>query len=114
LITVFLAAAPVRFKKELESQETPEGDTATLTCETSSPDRKVVWLKGSTVLTHGEKYKLEQREAAHILVVHKLNAQDSGEYTCDTGDRKSTATLTVKGNGAQLHVVYVSRHPLCC
>ncbi|XP_068459615.1 obscurin isoform X1 [Clinocottus analis] len=89
-------AAPVLFKKELESQETTEGGQATLSCETSSPDCKVIWLKGSTVLTHGEKYKMEQIAAAHILVIHKLNVKDSGEYTCDTGERKSTATLTVK------------------
>ncbi|XP_070774234.1 obscurin [Enoplosus armatus] len=89
-------AAPVLFKKELESQEATEGDKATLSCETSSPDCKVTWLKGSTVLTHGEKYSMEQRAATHILVVHKLNVKDSGEYTCDTGDRRSTASLTVK------------------
>nr|XP_033505664.1 obscurin isoform X8 [Epinephelus lanceolatus] len=90
------AAAPALFKKELESQEATEGDKATLSCETSNPDCKVTWLKGSTVLTHGEKYTLEQRATTHNLVIHKLNLKDSGEYTCDTGDKKSTATLTVK------------------
>ncbi|KAE8290817.1 Obscurin [Larimichthys crocea] len=89
-------AAPVLFKKELESQEATEGDKATLSCETSNPDRKVTWLKGSTVLTHGDKYSIEQRATTHILVIHKLNLKDSGEYTCDTGDKRSTATLTVK------------------
>ncbi|XP_044076929.1 obscurin isoform X23 [Siniperca chuatsi] len=89
-------AAPVLFNKELESQEATEGDKATLSCETSSPDCKVTWLKGSTVLTHGEKYSMEQRATTHILVIHKLNVKDSGEYTCDTGDKRSTASLTVK------------------
>lgn len=96
---VFLAAAaPVVFQKELESQEATEGDNATLVCETSSPDGKVTWLKGSTVLIHGEKYSVEQRATTHILVIHKLDVTDSGEYTCDTGNKKSTAVLTVKGN----------------
>ncbi|XP_059200801.1 obscurin [Centropristis striata] len=89
-------AAPVLFKKELESQDATEGDKATLSCETSSPDCKVTWLKGSTVLTNGEKYSMEQRATNHSLVIHKLNVKDSGEYICDTGDKKSTATLTVK------------------
>ncbi|XP_035861185.1 obscurin isoform X13 [Sander lucioperca] len=93
---VTVNAAPILFKKELESQEATEGDKATLSCETSSPDCKVTWLKGSIVLTHGEKYTMEQRAITHILVIHKLNVKDSGEYTCDTGDKKSTATLTVK------------------
>ncbi|XP_067462231.1 obscurin isoform X34 [Thunnus thynnus] len=90
-------AAPVLFKKELESQEAIEGDKATLSCETSSPDCKVTWRKGSSLLTHGEKYTMEQRATTHTLVIHKLNVEDNGEYTCDTGDKKSTATVTVKG-----------------
>ncbi|XP_067462217.1 obscurin isoform X22 [Thunnus thynnus] len=89
-------AAPVLFKKELESQEAIEGDKATLSCETSSPDCKVTWRKGSSLLTHGEKYTMEQRATTHTLVIHKLNVEDNGEYTCDTGDKKSTATVTVK------------------
>ncbi|XP_039998756.1 obscurin isoform X7 [Xiphias gladius] len=90
------AAAPMLFKKELESKEATEGGEATLSCETSSPDCKVTWWKGSTVLTHGEKYTMEQRTTTHTLVIHKLNVEDSGEYTSNTGDMKSTATLTVK------------------
>ncbi|XP_023259573.1 obscurin [Seriola lalandi dorsalis] len=90
------AAAPVLFKKELESQEATEGGKATLSCETSSPDCKVTWRKGSTVLTHGEKYTMEQRATTHTLVIHKLNVEDSGEYSSDTDDKRSTATLTVK------------------
>lgn len=108
LIMVFLAAAPVLFRKELESQEVIEGDKATLTCETTSPDCKLTWLKGSTVLSHGEKYSMEQRGTTHTLLIHKLNVQDSGEYTCNTGDKRSTASLTVKGNRAQLHLIFVS------
>ncbi|XP_042283476.1 obscurin isoform X2 [Thunnus maccoyii] len=89
-------AAPVLFKKELESQEAIEGNKASLSCETSSPDCKVTWRKGSSLLTHGEKYTMEQRATTHTLVIHKLNVEDNGEYTCDTGDKKSTATVTVK------------------
>ncbi|XP_077955762.1 obscurin isoform X12 [Gasterosteus aculeatus] len=90
-------AAPVIFTKELESQKAVEGDEATLSCETSSPDCRVIWTKGSSVLTAGEKFSMEQRAATHSLLIRKLNAKDSGEYTCDTGEKKTTATLTVKG-----------------
>lgn len=88
------------FKKELENQEVLEGDKAVLACETSQPDCRVTWLKGSTVLTSGEKYSIQQSATAHTLCIHKLNVKDSGEYTCDTGDKRSTASLTVKGNTA--------------
>ncbi|XP_039458409.1 obscurin [Oreochromis aureus] len=89
-------AAPVVFKEELKSQEAKEGGEASLSCEVSSPDHKVTWWKGSTLLTQGEKYTMEQRATTHFLIIHKLIMEDGGEYTCDTGDQKSTATLTVK------------------
>ncbi|XP_056911819.1 obscurin isoform X3 [Takifugu flavidus] len=91
-----LEAAPVLFKKELENQEVLEGEEAILACETSHPDCRVTWLKGSTVLAPGEKYSIEHRAATHTLYIHKLNVKDSGEYTCDTGDKRSSATLMVK------------------
>ncbi|XP_062259632.1 obscurin isoform X2 [Platichthys flesus] len=89
-------AVPVLFKKELESQEATEGGKVTLSCETSSPDCKVTWRKGSSELAHGEKYTIEQGGTTHTLVIHKLKVEDSGEYTSHAGDKKSTATLTVK------------------
>ncbi|XP_023820736.1 obscurin isoform X4 [Oryzias latipes] len=89
-------AAPVSFKKELENQVSAEGGEASLSCETTSSDCKVTWRRNSTILTHGKKYTMQQRDATHILIIHKLVKEDSGEYTCVTGDKKSTATLTVK------------------
>ncbi|XP_061588373.1 obscurin isoform X3 [Cololabis saira] len=89
-------AAPVSFKKELESQEATEGGEVSLSCETSSPECKVTWLKGTKVLTQGQKYSFQQRASTHILVIHKLTMEDGDKYTCDTGDKKSTAVLAVK------------------
>ncbi|XP_036822867.1 obscurin isoform X8 [Oncorhynchus mykiss] len=87
--------APVVFKKELESQEAVEGGSVSLTCEISA-DGKVTWRRGSVLLTQGEKYSMEHTGSTYILMVHKLKAEDAGEYTCDAGDKQSTATLTVK------------------
>nr|XP_057924200.1 obscurin isoform X3 [Doryrhamphus excisus] len=89
-------AATVLFKKNLDSQEATEGDKVTLSCETTSPDCKVSWKKGFTLLTHGDKYTIEHSAATHTLTIHKLKLEDSGEYSCDTGDKKSSATVTVK------------------
>ncbi|XP_061549134.1 obscurin isoform X5 [Phycodurus eques] len=89
-------AVPVLFKKTLNSQEGTESEKVILSCETSSPDCKVSWRKGSTLLAHGEKYSIEQSAATHTLIIHKLKPEDSGQYSCDTGDEKSTATVTVK------------------
>nr|XP_046176837.1 obscurin-like isoform X3 [Oncorhynchus gorbuscha] len=90
-----VGGAPVVFKKELESQEAVEGGSVTLTCEISV-EGKVTWRRGSVLLTQGEKYSMEHTGSTYILVVHKLKVEDAGEYTCDTGDKQSTATLKVK------------------
>ncbi|XP_029561104.1 obscurin isoform X16 [Salmo trutta] len=89
------SGAPVVFKKELESQEAVEGGSVSLTCEISA-EGKVTWRRGSVLLTQGEKYSMEHTGSTYILMVHKLKVEDAGEYTCDTGDKQSTATLTVK------------------
>ncbi|KAJ3594699.1 hypothetical protein NHX12_004006 [Muraenolepis orangiensis] len=89
-------AAPVVFEKELESLEVVEGDKAVLSCQTSSTEGKVTWRKGSLLLTDGHKYSIERQGSTCVLVVSKLRAEDSGEYTCDTGDKQTTATLAVK------------------
>ncbi|XP_031662312.1 obscurin isoform X12 [Oncorhynchus kisutch] len=90
-----IKGAPVVFKKELESQEAVEGGSVSLTCEISA-DGKVTWRRGSVLLTQGEKYSMEHTGSTYILMVHKLKVEDAGEYTCDAGDKQSTATLTVK------------------
>ncbi|XP_052332730.1 obscurin-like isoform X18 [Oncorhynchus keta] len=90
-----VGGAPVVFKKELESQEAVEGGSVSLTCEISV-EGKVTWRRGSVLLTQGEKYSMEHTGSTYILVVHKLKVEDAGEYTCDTGDKQSTATLKVK------------------
>ncbi|XP_030218591.1 obscurin isoform X3 [Gadus morhua] len=89
-------AAPVVFQKELQSLEAVEGDQAILSCETSSTGGRVLWRKGSLLLTDGPKYSMERQGSTCILVVSQLRAEDSGEYTCETGDKQTTATLTVK------------------
>nr|XP_029498783.1 obscurin-like isoform X3 [Oncorhynchus nerka] len=93
---VTVKGAPVVFKKELESQEAVEGGSVSLTCEISV-EGKVTWRRGSVLLNQGEKYSMEHTGSTYILMVHKLKVEDAGEYTCDTGDKQSTATLKVKG-----------------
>ncbi|XP_070989790.1 obscurin-like isoform X29 [Oncorhynchus clarkii lewisi] len=90
-----VGGAPVVFMKELESQEAVEGGSVSLTCEISV-EGKVTWRRGSVLLTQGEKYSMEHTGSTYILMVHKLKVEDAGEYTCDTGDKQSTATLKVK------------------
>lgn len=69
----------------------------TLRCELTKT-ASVEWKKGHTVLKPSEKYKMRQKDVTAELVIHNLNENDAGDYTCECGDKQSTASLAVHGN----------------
>ncbi|MGH0167117.1 UNVERIFIED_CONTAM: hypothetical protein FKN15_052514 [Acipenser sinensis] len=94
---VTVKALPVLFKKGLQDQEAKEGGSATLCCELSKPGAPVKWRRGGVVLQASEKLEMRQKGVTAELVIHKLELEDTGVYTCDTGDLQSNARVTVKG-----------------
>ncbi|XDV47854.1 hypothetical protein PO909_017402 [Leuciscus waleckii] len=88
------------FSKELTSREVTEGGSASLCCETSIPGANVTWKKGTQVLSDGKKYSIKRDGTIQTLEILKLSVEDGGEYICEAGDKRSKATLTVKGQPA--------------
>lgn len=88
---------PARFKNNLKNEEATEGDTATLRCELTKV-AVVQWKKEHQVLQASGKYSMRQDGVRVELVIHDLDLQDTGDYTCVCGDEQTTATLTVNGN----------------
>ncbi|XP_028831503.1 obscurin isoform X13 [Denticeps clupeoides] len=95
-LTVRAAAPIVTFTKELQGQEVKEGKDATLCCEISIPEANVTWRRGAKVLAEGKKYSMHKEGSVRTLVVHSVKMEDGGEYICDSGDKQSKATMTVK------------------
>lgn len=91
------SAAPVLFTKELESQTVEEGDTVSLHCELSKPAVPLEWKKGELGLCPCTKYDIRQAGTLATLVIHDVDPEDSGSYTCDSGACRSSAQLVVKG-----------------
>ncbi|PKK31946.1 obscurin, cytoskeletal calmodulin and titin-interacting RhoGEF, transcript variant X6 [Columba livia] len=87
---------PVLFKKELQNEEAKEGKQVKLTCELSKPDTPVKWMKGDTVLYASEKYEFKQHGTVAELIIRDVKSVDSGDYTCSTGELKTTARVKVK------------------
>lgn len=81
----------------MTSKEAVEGGTVTLRCELSKASAHVQWKKGHRVLTPDKKYSMRQEDCVVELVVHELDLNDTGDYTCVCGDKSTTAALTVHG-----------------
>uniref|UniRef100_A0A8B9EVW0 Obscurin, cytoskeletal calmodulin and titin-interacting RhoGEF n=1 Tax=Anser cygnoides TaxID=8845 RepID=A0A8B9EVW0_ANSCY len=87
-------ALPPEFKTDLKDLEAEESGTATLHCELTKP-AVVEWKKGQEVLKESSKYKMRHDGAVAKLIIHELDVEDTGDYTCVCGDQQTTATLTV-------------------
>lgn len=75
-----------------------EGETVTLSCTISDSKAPVTWKRNNMVIQAGLKYDLTNKGAFHQLRIHSLLPEDSGTYTCDTGDAQCDVSLTVEGN----------------
>lgn len=109
MLSVNLAAAPVRFLRELQAQDVDEGTTARLCCELSREAVSVEWRKGSLELFPCAKYQIVQEGTTVELLVHGVEQEDAGEYTCDAGHTQSIARLSVRG---ELPVADICPSPL--
>lgn len=74
-----------------------EGDRVILHCELSKSCVPLEWRKGELGLCPCAKYDIRQTGHLATLVIHDVDPEDSGSYTCDTGDSQSTAQLVVNG-----------------
>ncbi|XP_056894430.1 obscurin isoform X3 [Takifugu flavidus] len=92
---VTVKAIPAEFTQPLKSVEAREGETLTLTCEYSLPGVHFLWNKGYESIRPGDKYLMKQRKTVISLTIQNLHPEDSGEYTCQCRDHRTTASLKV-------------------
>uniref|UniRef100_G1KFS2 Obscurin, cytoskeletal calmodulin and titin-interacting RhoGEF n=1 Tax=Anolis carolinensis TaxID=28377 RepID=G1KFS2_ANOCA len=87
---VEVMAAPVIFKEELRDTEKEEGEVVALRCVLATPDVPVSWKKGATVLRASEKYEMKKEGCVAELIIHDVETEDAGRYSCDTGEQQTT------------------------
>lgn len=85
------------FNQQLQNEEAEENSTAILHCEVNKLNASVEWRKGSVVLHGSNKYTLKQEGQSIKLFIHNLSLEDAGEYTCNSKDLQTMASLKVKG-----------------
>ncbi|XP_061594308.1 obscurin [Cololabis saira] len=86
---------PIKFIQELKNIQIQEGNGVTLSCELSKSGVPVLWKKGNSVLTSGEKYQMKQSGSILELLIRKSLPDDSGTYSCVCDDIQTTATVII-------------------
>lgn len=76
-----------------------EEKNATLSCELSKPGLAVEWKKGQEPLQNSFKYQIRNRNGIMELAIKNTQLGDSGLYSCNYGDIKTTANITVTREG---------------
>ncbi|XP_052331265.1 obscurin-like isoform X2 [Oncorhynchus keta] len=93
--TLTVHAIPISFKQQLKNVQAEEGNSFTLRCELSKPGVPVEWKKGEELVRHGRKFQIRKRETISELQIWKAVPEDSGVYSCQCADQKTTATVKI-------------------
>lgn len=94
---IYSPAIPISFTQQLKNVQAKEGNSFTLRCELSKPGVPVEWRKGEELLKNGVKFQIRKRETISELQIWKTVPEDSGVYSCECADQKTTATVNISG-----------------
>uniref|UniRef100_A0A671FYC7 Obscurin n=1 Tax=Rhinolophus ferrumequinum TaxID=59479 RepID=A0A671FYC7_RHIFE len=86
------------FQTELQGTEQEVGGEARLCCQLSKVEHgaPVQWFKEGAELRAGPKYEMRYQGATCELLIHGLEAKDTGEYACVVGGQKTLASVKVR------------------
>lgn len=78
---------------------------ARLRCQLSEAETgvPVQWLKEGVELHGSPKYEIRRLGTTCELLIHGLEAKDTGEYVCVAGGQKTVASVMVKGEPSLPH-----------
>lgn len=68
-----------------------------LRCELSRTGVPVQWFKSENGLCHGGRYQMTLRGNVAEMHIRNIQPEDVGEYSCVSGEQKTTAEVNVRG-----------------
>lgn len=74
-----------------------EGQTATITCELSSPEQDVIWFKNGEEIKSTDRIQLIREGLSYHLIINETTLMDQAEYLVVNGDKHVTTRLIVEG-----------------
>ncbi|XP_067843090.1 obscurin-like protein 1 isoform X5 [Heptranchias perlo] len=86
---------PVTFLKPLKDLRVPETTVVTLECELSRPNVEVTWYKDDLEMKPNKSIRIYSMGRKRIVQLGRCGLQESGTYTCDAGQNKTSTKLEV-------------------
>ena len=91
--------------------------TVEIVCEAPDETTTATWYKDEVQLVpDGKKYEITTQERKRSLIVYDVKPEDAGQYVCQVGPHRTTATLEVlkpteKGiKGSLLWMMHLNVH----
>lgn len=84
------------FTVKLQDYTAVEKDKVILDCELSK-DVDVMWYHNEAEIKASKVVTIKAEGKRRTLIINKVGDKDKGQYVCDCGTDKTTATLHIEG-----------------
>lgn len=86
----------VKFSKPLQNVVELKGKDIVLRCELNTSKGDVQWLQNNQEITPNRHFTIRANGQERSLTIYNLTDDDAGEYTCESKDERTCATVVVK------------------
>lgn len=86
----------IRFVKLLQHTVAHADGMVTLRCEVCKPKADVQWLKNGVEIVPSRRFSIRADGVERSLTIHRLSHEDAGDYSCESRDDRTTASLRVE------------------
>ncbi|KAM7375287.1 hypothetical protein PAMA_014403 [Pampus argenteus] len=86
----------IKFIKPLQDTVAHADGMVTIRCEVCKPKADVQWLKNGMEVVPSRRFSIRADGVERSLTIHRLTREDAGEYTCESKDDRTVATLRVE------------------
>lgn len=85
------------FVDPLKDLSVPEKKQAKFECTITKDVSKVIWFRGTEIVTPSPKYEIIDDGKKHMLIINNCEFDDEAQYTIEALGQKSAAQLMVEG-----------------
>ncbi|XP_037330512.2 obscurin-like protein 1a [Pungitius pungitius] len=86
----------IKFVRPLQDTVAHADGMVTLRCEVCKPKADVQWLRNGVEVVPSRRFTIRADGVERSLTLHRLTREDAGEYTCESRDHRTVATLRVE------------------